>query len=158
VYVFRSCFFQTTQHRYGNTKKNRTQDETIDAEESDVVMETVVEIDPREGDGSNDERSNSSSDNESDCEAETPDGTAGPIGGEWQTITRSGRTSRLPLRYHTEIGAVEIMTTATTLERNYYEMMLDEDVDFEEEDDWVSFAGAGIGGKFKSAKEILKYK
>jgi hypothetical protein len=79
-----------------------------------------------------------------------PDGMDEPTGGEWQKMMRSGRTSRLPSRYHTDIGAVAIMTKSTKQENNYYEMLFDYDVVCEEEDDEIACGGVGLGGGFKS--------
>jgi hypothetical protein len=79
--------------------------------------------------------------------------------GEWQT-TRSGRTSRMPSRYRTEIGAAAI--NSTKLERNYYSLLLDENEyeDCEEEDEEIACVGAGLGIGFQSTKElhVMKYK
>jgi hypothetical protein len=97
-----------------------TQDETIDAGESNILVETVVDTIPSQGGGSNYEHSNLSSDDESDGEDATPDGATKPTGGEWQTMMRSGRTIRLPSCYHAKIGAATIMTTSTRGEKNYY--------------------------------------
>jgi hypothetical protein len=73
--------------------------------------------------------SNPDSDNENK-DSEPNDGTTG----EWQT-TRSGRTSRMPSRYRTEIGAAAI--NSTECERNEYSLLLDENdyEDCEEEDE-----------------------
>jgi hypothetical protein len=58
------------------------------------------------------------------------------------------------------MGTTAIMTAATKREKNYYEMLLDEDVDCKEENDEISCFGAGIQGGFKSSKElhVMKYK
>jgi hypothetical protein len=70
---------------------------------------------------------------------------------EWQT-TRSGRTSCMPSRYHTEIGAAAI--NSTKCEINFYSLLLDEnEYEYcEEEDEEISCLGAGLGGGFQSTK------
>lgn len=95
-----------------------------------------------------------------DSDSEDKDGepNQGTIG-EWHT-TRSGRTSRMPSRYRTEIGAAAI--NSTKLERNYYSLLLDEHEyeDGEDEDEEIACVGAGLGGGFQSTKElhVMKYK
>jgi hypothetical protein len=137
-----------------------TQDETVEAGESGRNAIKAVEVEPSGG-VDNDEHSNSSSNNDSDGEEATHDETAEPTSdGEWNTTTRLGRTSRLPSRYRTEIGAAAIMKNMTKIERNYYQMLLDENEDCDEEDHEIACVGAGLGGGFKSTKELhaMKYK
>jgi hypothetical protein len=64
----------------------------------------------------------------------------------------------MPSLYHTEISAAAII--ATKHEINYESMLLAEDDDCEDEDDELACAGAGLGGGFKSTRElhVMKYK
>jgi hypothetical protein len=95
-----------------------TQDETIEAGESNSNTVDTIEHKPSGG-VDNDEHSNSSSNDDRDGE---DDGTAKSISdGELHTTTRSGRTSRLPSRYRTEIGDAAIMKHTMKSERNYYQ-------------------------------------
>jgi hypothetical protein len=100
VIILKLMLFQTTVEEI-SIVHTLTQDETIDAGESDVTAEKAVEIESSGGDDS-DERSNSSLDGESDEEYEMLDGTTEPTGdSEWHTTKRSGRIRRLPSRYRT---------------------------------------------------------
>jgi hypothetical protein len=65
-----------------------TQDDTINAGESDNTVEKAVGVEPNRGDD-RDEGSNSSSNSDSDREDETPYWTTEPTGdGECHTTTR----------------------------------------------------------------------
>jgi hypothetical protein len=109
-----------------------TQDVTaLDAGESTNETEPIDTGSETSGGESSEDHSASNPDLDSEYkDGERTDGTTG----EWHT-TRSGRTSRMPSRYRTEIGAVAINSTKP--ERNYYSLLLDENEykDCEDEDE-----------------------
>jgi hypothetical protein len=91
------------------------------------------------GDGSGDHSASNPDSDSEDKDGKPTDGTTG----EWHT-TISGRTSRMPSRYRTEIGAAAI--NSTKLERKYYSLLLDENEyeDVEDEDEEIACVGAGL--------------
>jgi hypothetical protein len=156
VTFLKRMLFQTTVDEVA-VVPSVTQDViALDAGESTNEMEpTNAGSETSGGDKSEDHSaSNPDSDNENN-DGEKNDGMTG----EWQT-TRSGRTSRMPSRYSTEIGAAAI--NSTECERNYYSLLLDENdyEDCEEEDEEIACVGAGSGGVFQITKElhVMKYK
>jgi hypothetical protein len=64
------------------------------------------------------------------------------------------------MKFITAIGAAAIMKNTTKSERNYYQILSDENEDCDDEDDEIACVGAGLGGGFKSTKEfyVMKYK
>jgi hypothetical protein len=46
------------------------------------------------------------------------------------------------------------MKNTTKSEINYYQMLLDENQDYDDEDDEISCVGAGLRGGFKPTKEL----
>jgi hypothetical protein len=156
VIFLKRMLFQTTVDEV-SVVPSVTQDFiTLDARESTHETEpTDAGSETSGGDESEDHSaSNPDSDNDNN-DGEPNDGATG----EWQTA-RSGRTSRMPSRYRTDIGAAAIISTEC--ERNYYSLLLDENdyEDCEEEDEEIACVGAGLGGGFQSTKElhVMKYK
>ena len=76
---------------------------------------------------------------------------------QWVTATtRAGRVSRLPTRYRQEINAAALNTQAG---RNFYELLIEEDEDDDEEGE-LACVGARLGGGFENTNELhaMNYK
>jgi hypothetical protein len=130
VIFLKRMLFQTTVDEVAVVPIVTQDVAALDAGESTNETESTDTGSETSGGDESEDHSASNPDSENENkDGEPNDGTTG----EWQT-TRLGRTSRMPSRYGTEIGAAAI--DSTKCERNYYSLLLDENdyEDCEEED------------------------